>query len=74
MQNWTCGKPCTNGPQLTEIVQLSKYWDGSFAFVGYNAELNEIVVSFRGSANIVNWATNIEIIERPYPGVEYAGV
>lgn len=42
--------------------------------MGYNAKLDEIVVSFRGSANIVNWATNIEIIERPYPGVTYAGV
>jgi hypothetical protein len=71
---WQCGPPCRDGPQVTEIVQLSNYYDGTLAYVGYNADANEIVVSFRGSANIANWVKNIEVTQTDYPGVEGARV
>ncbi len=38
VQNWECGSPCSNGPQVSEVVQLSNAKDGGqFAYVGYNA-------------------------------------
>ncbi len=74
VQNWQCGKPCTDGPQVTEVVQLSKWWDGTFAFVGYNAKEDEIAVAFRGSVDIANWISNIEIEKKIYPGVPGAEV
>lgn len=60
IDQWQCGPPCRDGPQLTEIIQLSNFWDGSFAYAGYNAAENEIIVSFRGSVNIANWVKNLE--------------
>lgn len=48
--------------------------DGTYAYVGYNAKTDEIVVAFRGSADIQNWVTNLEFAQCPYPGVNGAKV
>ena len=56
------------------MTQINNEPKGTFGFVAYNADDNEIVVAFRGSVNVANWVTNLDFIMKPYPGVTGAQV
>ncbi len=74
LENWNCGRPCNNGPKLSEITIIQNAADATFGYVGYNSATNEIVVAFRGSADIQNWITNLEFVQCAYPSVYGAKV
>ncbi len=46
---------------------FSDFAEGTQGYAGYNPSRNEIVVSFRGSHNIVNWYDNIDYFQKQYP-------
>jgi len=56
---------------LTEISNEAK---GTFGYVAFNPQDNQIVVAFRGSVNIANWVSNLDFIMKPFPGIANAQV
>lgn len=66
---WTCGEAC-NYNTLTDIWRIWNPARSNFAFAGFDASLDEIVLSFRGTngADIENWITNIQAASTSYPG------
>ncbi|TNV76820.1 hypothetical protein FGO68_gene11600 [Halteria grandinella] len=74
LEKWNCGEPCEKNPSVQDVSPLINDAAGTFGFVGYNANLGEILVSFRGSVNIANWVTNINFLKEAYPGVQGAEV
>ena len=60
---WTCGEPCTSEAGVTSVTAISNVLHGTSGYVSYNQNSNEIVVAFRGSANIQNWVTNIDFVK-----------
>ncbi len=66
---WSCGITCERGPKVQEITTISNWLDGTFGYVGYNAQDDEIVVAFRGSHDIANWISNMQYGQADYPGV-----
>ncbi|KAI8897182.1 Alpha/Beta hydrolase protein [Globomyces pollinis-pini] len=59
---FNCGARCggdASGTILTRSIN-NKETEGA-GFVGYNTNLNLIIVSVRGSANAKNWANNIQL-------------
>jgi predicted lipase len=71
VQNWSCGDACNFLP-LESITLAAK--DSTFSFVGYSRAANEVIVAFRGSADIPNWITNFEFVPIPYEDVTDAFV
>lgn len=47
---------------------------GTYGWVGFSPNDNQIVVSFRGSVNVENWITNIDFIKTPYKNIAGAEV
>ena len=69
IQKWDCGEPCEKNPSMNVTSVHQNDEDKVFGFVGYDATLEAIVVSFRGTdpADIQNWALNLDAIqEKPY--------
>ena len=71
LDNWTCGEPCTSNLGVSSISKIENELLDTFAFVTYNANDNEIVVSFRGTngADFMNWITNIVYYRVQYEDV-----
>jgi|LauGreDrversion4_2_1035121.scaffolds.fasta_scaffold738577_1 predicted lipase len=69
IQNWQCGPACTTNFGLeTPVSVFSNFLEGTQGYAGYNPQRNEIVVSFRGSVDLVNWYDNFDFFQNPYPG------
>ncbi|KAJ3109126.1 hypothetical protein HDU96_007308 [Phlyctochytrium bullatum] len=63
LKAWNC-KTCQNRASGTSNVTVFEDGlTGMRGFVGYNARLNTIVVSFRGSSNIQNWIQNLAFLK-----------
>jgi len=70
---WKCPY-CTNyttGFNLTKDCTNVAY--GSSGYVGYHTQYKEIVASFRGSSDIVNWIEDIDAIHTA-PGQAFPGI
>ena len=67
LENWSC-KWCQYVPgfQVSTVPNL----DGLQAFVGYDTQYKQTVISFRGSSNIQDWLDDLDFIKVPYPGVD----
>ena len=74
VQSWSCGEPCSQEAGVTSITPIRNDAKGTFGYVAYNKNANEIVVSFRGSQNIQNWITNIDFGKMNYKDVAGAQV
>lgn len=74
LQSWNCGEPCSSQIGVSNVSPISNSAKGTFGFVAWSSKTNEIVISFRGSANIQNWITNVDFGKMPYPGVGGANV
>jgi len=48
--------------------------DSIVGFVGYQANTNAIIVSYRGSENIQNWVTNLSFVRETYPNCDGCSV
>ena len=61
---------------MTSVTPIINKEKGTYGFVGYNDNDNQIIVSFRGTdpKNIENWKTDIKIWKTDYPGVPNARV
>jgi len=64
---WNC-KWCEYIPEFEMSSVIDR--DDLQAFVGYDKQASQIVVSFRGSSNIVDWLDDLTYNQVPYPGVE----
>ena len=64
--NWTCGAACTNNTGMQDVKLASDYLEGTFAYSGYNAKTNAVVVAFRGSHNYINYLFDIDFKLVPY--------
>lgn len=67
VQTWTCGSACQALPGVSDVTLISDWLDGTFGFVAYNGQTNDIVVAFRGSRNVANWYSDFDYFMKPYP-------
>ncbi|CUG86636.1 lipase 3, putative [Bodo saltans] len=70
--SWTC-ESCGDHPNFQV---KGAYNNGSFhgqCFTGYDPSRNQIVVSFRGSADFANWIADFDFFMMPYPDAECVG-
>ncbi|CAG8791078.1 27476_t:CDS:2, partial [Gigaspora margarita] len=80
-KTWTCGQLCDNIPQTTVISTFTTKSDfitnltktylntndtEAYAVITVNSKDHEIVVTFRGTANLENFLKDIEFIQWPY--------
>eukprot|EP01084_Bolivina_argentea_P153151 267054_1 len=63
---WTC-KWCEYIPGFQVLTVTST--DHLQAFVGFDIEAKQIVISFRGSHNTVDWLDDFDIPQVTYPGI-----
>ena len=66
LKNWSCGAACKAVPGVTSFTQVADPTLTNFGYVAYNPNLNEVVVSYRGSHNIENWINDIDAIKTDY--------
>jgi len=65
-----CGicKWCTQNSTVSGFKTTQIYLkDGELVYVGYNPDYQQIVVSFRGSSDIVNWLNDFDVTQVSYP-------
>jgi len=63
---WSC-KWCEYVPsfQVDTVVDL----DALQAFTGYDPAQDQVIVSFRGTSNVIDWLDDFDATVMPYPGV-----
>lgn len=70
LENWSCksGAPW----KMVDVAHINNDITLAACFIAYNKDSNEIIVSFRGSANIQNWIEdfNIEMMSYDCKGCE----
>ncbi|CAG8607980.1 38382_t:CDS:2 [Gigaspora margarita] len=70
--NWTCGFYCDQIPDTTVIKAITtdpvNWIDilGAYATITRNSKFKEVVVTFRGTANVGNAVKDIEVTQCPY--------
>lgn len=64
--NWTCGPACSTVGTLSDVQFV--YNDSMLVrgFVGYDSQRDQIVLSYRGTENIVNWLEDFDFKLIPY--------
>jgi len=70
---WNC-RYCVNSTKgfvVTKNCQNDFY--GSFAYLGYHPQYQEIVTAFRGSNDLANWLEDADAIKTP-PGQAFPGI
>ena len=63
LQNWNCGPACSSQPGVGSVTIVSDYLLGTFGFVAYNNLTDTVIVSFRGSYNAANWASDADYFQ-----------
>lgn len=67
LSDWSC-KWCQHNSTVTDFKTTAMITaDGEFVYVGYNAEYSQIIVSFRGSTDLLNWINNLDATQTKYP-------
>jgi len=66
LQNWDCNH-CSSNFDITSNGAGVIDTDDLRAFMGYDHDYDRVVLSFRGTANIENWISNIDILQTVYP-------
>jgi len=66
LQTWTC-KWCQQIPNFEVTYVETK--DELQVFVGYDVDADQIVVSFRGTHNAIDWLDDLDMTKVSYPGV-----
>ena len=64
INSWSC-KLCKSNP-LSHVTAFTNKGGDLQGFTGYSAALEGIVLSFRGSSNIQNWITNLQVGQTTY--------
>lgn len=67
IKNWNCGAcPLHPNFQIYQVYQNASL--DSQGYTGYDATNNQVVVAFRGSANLINWITDFtfNFVDFPY--------
>ncbi|CAG8545659.1 2105_t:CDS:2, partial [Diversispora eburnea] len=72
LKNWTCGSRCVG-----EVIIEKFFHDnlkGACGYIAYNKKSKSIIIAFRGSQDLANWAYNLEfaLLDYEFPGVEGA--
>ena len=72
--SWTCSA-CEALPQTSSAHVLTVSDSSTFSVLAYDAELDAVVLTFRGTepANLRNWMTNIDAIPEAYPDARCEG-
>ena len=66
IQKWEC-KWCNNIPNFD--ISILYETDHLLGYTGYDRDLDQIVVVFRGTHNIYDWLKDIDYQQIPYPNV-----
>jgi len=66
LQNWDCNY-CSSNFDIASNGAGVIDADDLRAFMGYDHDYDRIVLSFRGTSNIENWISNIDILQTEYP-------
>ena len=71
---WSCGA-CPKFPSMTNVSVFIDEGQDAQAFVGYNADLHEIVLAFRGTVNLPGWIVDLDFFATNYTpnGADCAG-
>ena len=61
LKNWNCGQACSSTSKLTSVTPFN-YGKSNYGFVGYNAQDNQIIVSFKGinPKNLLDWTNALD--------------
>ena len=67
VNDWSCNA-CKSFPHVTAVSVHGKSNDAN-GFVGYDADANEVIVSFSGTnpLSIQNWIDDLDFFQTPYP-------
>ncbi|TNV76611.1 hypothetical protein FGO68_gene5194 [Halteria grandinella] len=74
LSKWQCGEACSSEGEVIDFTKITDDSKGTFGYVAYNKDNNEVVVAFRGSVNVENWITNMNFLQMQYPGHGSAAV
>jgi hypothetical protein len=68
VNNWSCNS-CKEYPHVTATTFHGVGRTDANGFVGYDADANEIIVSFSGTdpLSIANWIDDLDFFKTPYP-------
>ncbi|KAM3126969.1 hypothetical protein pb186bvf_020923 [Paramecium bursaria] len=67
IRSWTnLGSLSRTYPSYQNIQIFENTQSGNMGFIAYNSQNNQIVIVFRGSNNIQNWITNIQVFRTSF--------
>lgn len=67
IQSWNCSR-CQHNSTVSDFQTTSIVTSmDELAYIGFNSEYKQIIVSFRGSTNLKNWIQNLKFIHTLYP-------
>ena len=72
IDNWDCNW-CQKASKRFIVANITEI-NSLQAFLGFDVDQNQIVISFRGTHNYENWLDGLEYEQIPYPQVEDAYV
>ena len=64
---WNCTSCEVYNPGMGDVAVFDYALTGAQAYVGYNKINNTVVMSFRGSDNLMNWVYDLDFFIIPYP-------
>ncbi|KAI9298702.1 alpha/beta-hydrolase [Neoconidiobolus thromboides FSU 785] len=72
LKAWDC-KPCKNveGTQLVTI--FNNFFSSTKGYIAINHYSQAIILTFRGTKSLINWGSNLELIQIPFGSVNGTG-
>ena len=67
LEYWNCGAACKQLPGVTDVNIVYEILMGTFGYVAYNTQTNNIIVAIRGSWDVANWVSDLDYFLKPYP-------
>jgi hypothetical protein len=64
--NWTCGPSCEAAGDFTDITFVYNDTLQARGFVGYHAQSNRIIQSYRGTKTLLNWLEDFDFKKVPF--------
>ncbi|ORX88576.1 alpha/beta-hydrolase [Basidiobolus meristosporus CBS 931.73] len=64
IMDWSCGHRCTGSLNVTTYFQNST--TEMAGYIGYNEQDKQVVVSYRGTANLENWILDFDFIPKSF--------
>ncbi|KAI9290493.1 hypothetical protein K502DRAFT_353967, partial [Neoconidiobolus thromboides FSU 785] len=72
LKTWTC-KSCQNVQGTELVTTFSNILLGTKGYLAVNNNDQAIILTFRGSQNLMNWISNIEVAQIPFSSASGSG-